>query len=146
MISKGHQFSPPSCRNSQKKEKPSSCTKLSPHPLPQKKTTISTLHKPHTYLTQTYPNFNLSTNVQTLGRVNSCVTFVKFSTPKKALQNFSNKNSFPPASTSPLRCRCGPVGRQYVEGRLRSRLQGDPRLRHRGYRGDQGDLHFGGYG
>lgn len=49
-----------------KKEKPSSCTKLSP-PTLKKKNNHFYIDKPHTYLTETYPNLIYLTNVQTLG-------------------------------------------------------------------------------
>lgn len=65
--------------------------------------------------------------------------------PPKSSAELTKDSSPPPlASTLPLRCRWGPVGRQYVEGGF-GRLRGR-KMQHRGYRGDQGDLHFGAYG
>lgn len=143
MISHGHQLSPPSCRNSpQKTGKTEQLYKTFP-PTPPKKNNHFYIDKPHTYLTQTYPNLIYSLMYKHLGGWILVSRVWNFPPPKSSAE-WTKKLLPPPASTSPLRCRCGPVGRQYVEGGF-GRLRGR-KMQHRGYRGDQGHLHFGGYG
>lgn len=105
----GHQFKPSKLLKftPKKTEKPSSCTKLSPQP-PQKKQPFLHTNKPHTYLTQTYPNLIYLLMYKHLGGW-ILVSRVWNFHPQKARQNWQ-KNSFPPpslhiATSMPLRPR-----------------------------------------
>ena len=94
MISHGHQLSPPSCRNSpQKKGNTEQLYKTSP-PTPKKNNHFY-IDKPHTYLTQTYPNLIYLLMYKHLGGW-ILVSPVKFSIPKKLCRIDKKTRSPPP--------------------------------------------------